>query len=133
MSAFLDTNVLIYAQEDSAKGATARYLLERGGVISVQVLNEFASVSARKQGRSWASIDEAVTDILDVVAAPLPITLTIHESARALAARHGFAFYDALIIAAAIEAGCDTLYSEDLRNGRAVEGLTIVNPFISAN
>jgi len=49
----------------------------------------------------------------------------------ALARDHAFAFYDALVVAAALEAGCDTLYSEDMQHGRGLAGLTIVNPFLS--
>ncbi len=130
MKAFFDTNILIYAQENSPKGNRARELLESGGVLSVQVLNEFASVSARKQGRSWADIDGAISDILDVITAPLTVTLAVHNAARGLAAGKGFSFYDALIVAAALEAGCDTLYTEDMQHDRTVNGLAIVNPFL---
>jgi len=49
-----------------------------------------------------------------------------------LASSHGFNFYDALIVASALAAGCDTLLTEDLQAGRKIEGLTIVNPFASA-
>lgn len=129
MKAFLDTNVLIYAQEDSLKGNRAREALESGGVLSVQVLNEFASVSARKQGRSWDEIEDAIFDILDVVDAPVAITLATHMAARQLAATQGFSFYDALIVAAALEAGCEALLSEDMQHGFKVDGLAIVNPF----
>lgn len=132
MSVFFDTNILVYAQESSQKGDTARALLAGGGILSVQVLNEFASVSARRQGRSWPEIDEAITDILAVVSAPVPITLAIHEEARRLASTQNFAFYDALIVAAAIETGCDMLHSEDLQHGRSIGGLVILNPFLAS-
>jgi predicted nucleic acid-binding protein len=129
VTAFLDTNILIYAQQDGAKAERARALLAEGGVVSVQVLNEFAAVAHRKLGKSWDDIGEAIEDVLALVEAPLPLTTTLHAEARALAAHHGFAFYDALIVAAATEAGCDALLSEDLQDGRALGGLTIVNPF----
>jgi predicted nucleic acid-binding protein len=129
VSAFFDTNVLLYAQQRDAKGARARTLLASGGSISVQVLNEFAAVSARKQGKDWNEIAEAIEDALAVVEPPLPLTLDLHLAARTLAARHNVAFYDALIVAAAIEAGCDTLYSEDLQNGRSFGQLKVVDPF----
>ena len=130
MKTFFDTNILVYAQEVSGKGAVARDLLGEGGIISVQVLNEFASVSLRKQARTWAEIEEAIADVLILVEKPLPLTLGVHEAARRLAREHRFAFYDALILAAAIEAGWDRLYSVDLQHGCAIAGLTILNPFI---
>ena len=58
-------------------------------------------------------------------------TSATHAAAVSLARDHGFAFYDALIVAAALERGCDTLFSEDMQHGRSVAGLTIVNPFVS--
>ena len=130
MTAFFDTNILIYAQERSDKGEVARGLLAAGGILSVQVLNEFAVVSRRKQDRAWPEIAEAIDDVLALVSKPLAVTLTTHQEARRLAAAHGFSFYDALIVAAAIEAGCDRLYSEDMQQGRAIGGVSIINPFL---
>jgi predicted nucleic acid-binding protein len=100
------------------------------GKISVQVLNEFTAVSRSKQQRDWREITEAVSDVLTMVDPPLPLTLDLHAAARALGETHRLSFYDALIVAAAIEAGCDTLYSEDMQHGRTIGGLTIVNPFL---
>ena len=62
----------------------------------------------------------------------MPLTAVTHETALELARDHGLAFYDALIVAAAIEAGCDTLFSEDMQHGRVIGGLTIVNPFLES-
>ena len=132
MSDFFDTNILVYAQQDGAKAETARALLARGGVLSVQVLNEFAAVARRKLGKEWDDIGAAIEDALALVDPPLPLTTALHEAARGLARDHGFAFYDALIVAAAVEAGCDRLLSEDMQSGRALGGLTIVNPFAGA-
>lgn len=129
MSAFFDTNILLYAQEEGAKGDRARYLLEAGGKVSTQVLNEFSAVSNRKFGRSWAEIDEAIADVLELVEPPSAITLDLHLSARALAAAHRLNFYDALIVAAAVDAQCDTLFSEDLQDGRKFGRLFVRNPF----
>ena len=129
MSAFFDTNILVYAQQMDGKGDRARALFAGGGKLSVQVLNEFAAVSRRKQRRDWREIDEAVADVLTMVDPPLALTLDLHHSARALAQDHGLSFYDALIVSAAIEAGCDTLFSEDMQHGRSIGGLAIVNPF----
>ena len=132
MSAFFDTNILVYAQQTDAKGDRARELFAAGGKLSVQVLNEFTAVSRRKQRRDWREIAEAVADVLTMVDPPLALTLDLHNSARALAQDHGLSFYDALIVSAAIEAGCDTLFSEDMQHGRSIGGLAIVNPFVDS-
>ena len=129
MSAFFDTNVLIYAQQPGRKGDRARALLAGGGRLSVQVLNEFAAVSSRKFARDWTAIGEAIEDALTLLDPPLPLTLALHVAARELAATHQVSFYDALVVAAATEAGCDTLWSEDMQEGRVFGGLTIRNPF----
>ena len=129
MSAFFDTNVLVYAQQPGVKGDRARSLFADGGKLSVQVLNEFIAVSQRKQGKDWREITEAISDALTLVDPPLALTLDLHLSARVLAEDHRLSFYDALIVAASIEAGCDTLFTEDMQHGRKFGGLTIVNPF----
>ena len=67
MSAFFDTNVLVYAQQTGEKSDRARALLAGGGVVSVQVLNEFVAVARRKLGKSWDEIDAAVDDVLALV------------------------------------------------------------------
>lgn len=127
--AFFDTNILVYAQQDGNKAETARALLAGGGLLSVQVINEFAAVCRRKMGLDWPRIIEAVDDVLATVEFPLPLTLETHRAALTLARDHGLSFYDALIVASAQEAGCGTLYSEDLQHGRKFAGLAIVNPF----
>ena len=129
MSVFFDTNILVYAQEAGVKGDRARGLQAKGGKLSVQALNEFAAVSRRKQGKDWHEISDAVDDVLAVTDPPLDLTLDLHGAARAFARDHGLSFYDALIVASAVEAGCDVLYSADLEHGRAIGGLTIRNPF----
>ena len=129
MSAFFDTNVLVYAQQAGVKADRARALIMGGGKISVQVLNEFTVVSRRKQGKDWHEIGEAISDVLALVDPPLALTLEIHQAARALAEDQLLSFYDALIVASAIGGGCDVLYSEDMQHGRSIGGLAIVNPF----
>jgi predicted nucleic acid-binding protein len=126
---FLDTNIIVYAQQLDAKGDAARKLLADGGVVSVQVLNEFASVSHRKLGRTWPEIAEAINDVIAVTDAPVALSLDLHMSARTLAEKDGLSFYDALIVAAALEAGCEALFSEDLQHGRRFGGLAVRNPF----
>jgi predicted nucleic acid-binding protein len=128
---FLDTNVLVYAAlQPDPRSETARALLARRGMISVQVLNEFVNVAHRKLRRSWPEITKALSAIRDLCPPPSPITLAIHEAALGIASRTGYRFYDALIIASALECGCVTLFSEDLQDGQVIEGsLTIRNPF----
>ena len=63
MTAFIDTNLLIYAHESGAKSETARQVILTGGVISVQVLNEFAAVLRRKFRLEWAVIADALADV----------------------------------------------------------------------
>jgi len=98
-------------------------------VISVQVLNEVTLVCRRKLGLSWHEIDlfwEPVRRVCKVV----PLTDSIHDHARGLAARYSLAFYDACIVAAALAAGCQMLFSEDMHNGQIMEEtLAICNPF----
>jgi predicted nucleic acid-binding protein len=132
VSAFFDTNILVYAQQTGGKADRARMLFSGGGKLSVQVLNEFAAVSRRKQRRDWSAIAEAIDDVLTVVDPPLALTHDMHTAARELAEEHGISFYDALIVAAAVEAGCDTLFSEDIQHGRSIGGLAIVNPFLES-
>ncbi|KJC51386.1 PIN domain-containing protein [Bradyrhizobium sp. LTSP857] len=130
MSAFFDTNILVYAQQTGTKATISQDLIEQGGTISVQVLNELANVLRKKQGRNWRDIELLFDDIDDTLDPALPLTVKTSRAALALVRDDGFAFYDALIVAAAIEAGCDILYSEDMQHGRSIGGLTIVNPFL---
>jgi predicted nucleic acid-binding protein len=129
VSAFFDTNIIVYAQQTGGKADRARALLAAGGKLSVQVLNEFTAVSRRKQEKEWREIGEAISDLLALVQPPLALTLDLHAAARVLAEEHQLSFYDALIVVSAIEAGCNVLYSEDMQHGRTIGGLTIANPF----
>ena len=129
MTAFLDTGVLIYAQSGDPRGEIARLAILAGGVISVQVVNEFTSVLRRKFRLDWHAIAGAVADLRAALDPVRPVGIDTWASAVTLARQHRFSFYDSLIVASALEAGCDTLLSEDLRAGRRIDGLTIVNPF----
>jgi predicted nucleic acid-binding protein len=128
---FFDTNVLIYAlAQDDPRSARAENILEAGGMISVQVLNEFVSVARRKILMSWSDVREALDAFRVLCPSPLPITVEMHEAALKFAEQHGYNIYDALVVAAALEAGCTTLYSEDFQDGQTIDGrLTIRNPF----
>lgn len=130
---FFDSSVLLYMlwQGDSRAPITTNLLLD-GGTINTQVLNEFAAVARRKLKMDWDEIRKALFYIRALCNPVLPFTLETHELGTAIAQRNGFHIYDSLIIAAAIHAGCTTLYSEDMQHGQRIEGLTILNPFTSA-
>lgn len=128
---FFDTNILVYAfAADDPRGPRAESLLAQGGVISIQVLNEFVNVFRRKLRRSWAEVEDALAVLETLLDPPLPLTLELHRAGLALARELKLAFYDSLIIAAAERAGCSVLYSEDLQSGRSIGGVRIRNPFL---
>lgn len=127
---FLDTNVLVYAFTTDARSEAAAALLAGGCTIGGQGLNEFTNIARRKLGMSWSEIGEALAAIRELCAGIEPSTLDMHENAVSLASRHGFAMFDAVMIATALKAGCETFWSEDLQDGRRIEGaMTIRNPF----
>jgi predicted nucleic acid-binding protein len=129
--AFFDTNILLYAlAQHDARTARAEQLLLEGGVVSVQVLNEFASVARRKLGMSWREVREALQSIRILCPSPRPLTIATHDLALRIVDRYSFEIYDALIVAAALEAKCRILFSEDMQDGQAIDKkLTIRNPF----
>jgi predicted nucleic acid-binding protein len=127
---FFDSNVLLYsAAEDEAKAARTEALMEAGGVISVQVLNEVANVMRRKRTRSWTEVVaylEALRVALDVKS----FTLREHLAGLVVIERYKLATYDGMLVASALLAECDVLWSEDMHDGLVIEGiLTIRNPF----
>jgi predicted nucleic acid-binding protein len=129
---FLDTNVLVYlAQSDAQKAERVEQLLGLEPVISVQVLNELANVLRRKAAFSWSETRrflEAVRDLTKVT----PLTEETHDLGLAIAERFSVSIYDAMIVAAAMSAECDVLWSEDMQHGLRVEnGPEIRNPFQS--
>jgi predicted nucleic acid-binding protein len=130
VTAFFDTNILVYTITADARGIVARSRLADGGVVSTQVLNEFVRVARKKLRLDWAIIDAALAELRALVDDVRPVALSTHEFAVTLARRDGFDIYDALILAAATEAVCETLYSEDFQHGRRFGDLTIVNPFL---
>lgn len=132
MSVFFDSNILIYAYSTDIRRQRALTTIAGGGVISAQVLNEFTNVLRKKQKQDWPVIEAAIQSIRFRFPDIVPLTSDTHAAALALARDHGLAFYDALIVASAIDAGCDTLYSEDMQHGRSIGGLAIVNPFLGS-
>lgn len=136
MKAFIDTNVLIYWVDDSARADVVEQLLAQQSVISVQVLNEFANVLRRKRAMRLEDIQTlcmTLADTCDVV----DVSLRTHQTALALMARYNLSVYDANIVAAAALSGCDILYSEDMQDGLNIKlplpakahPLVIRNPF----
>lgn len=129
---FFDTKLIVYLlSSDEARADRAEDLIARGGVISVQVLNEFVAVATRKLRMPWREIHDVLTQLRSVCEV-VPITVETHERALRLAERHGLSVYDALIVSAALLSGCRTLHTEDLQHGLVIDRqLTIRNPFRS--
>ena len=127
---FFDTNVLVYlASGDAAKANRAEAIVAAGGSISVQVLNELANVARRKMQMSWDET-HALLDGLRGLLTVHPITVETHDAGLRIAERYGLSIYDSMIAASALDAGCDTLWSEDMQHGMKLdEGLRIANPF----
>ena len=132
--AFLDTNVLVYAQDTAwpQKQRASRELIaalaaSSDGVISTQVLQEFFVVATRKIGVPPLAAKGllktfAVFEIVEVSPALI-------QEAVDCSILNQVAFWDALILAAAASAGCGTVYSEDLNPGQSILGVTVKNPF----
>ena len=129
--AFLDSNVLVYAFTDrDPRQERALELLGRGHLISVQCLNEFANVASRKLRIGWERVGQSLDEIRVLCPDVRLLDLQTHDLGLEMARLHRFSVWDAMIVAAALTAGCETLYSEDMHTGLVVDGrLTIVNPF----
>jgi predicted nucleic acid-binding protein len=131
VDAFFDTNVFLYLLlGNAAKADRAEALLASGGVVSVQVLNEFASVALRKKAVNFSELREILSTVR-AACSVAPLEIGTHELGLQLAERYRFSIYDSLIIAAALQAGCSVLYSEDLQHGQCIDKLTIRNPFVA--
>jgi predicted nucleic acid-binding protein len=130
--AFIDSNIALYLlSADATKADRAEVVIAGGGVISVQVLNEVTNVARRKLGMSWAETDEILSGLRSACSIE-PLTTQTHDTGRRLAERYGLSVYDAMIVAAALLAGCVNLYSEDMQHGLLIDRqLRICNPFIA--
>lgn len=130
VSAFFDTNVLLYLlSSEEEKADRAEALIAGGGVISVQVLNEFASVALRKLGLEWLEIRELLETAQQLFRVE-PLTVATHARGLDVAEGYGYSVYDSLIVAAALLAGCEVLWTEDLQDGQKIEEqLVVKNPF----
>ncbi len=137
VESFIDTNLFVYQLEasDERKSATADRIIRKGietrnACISFQVVQECLNTVLRK-AEIPLSTDET-KQYLDNILAPLfrvPASLSLYRRALDLQTRYRYGFYDSLIVAAALDAGCTRLYSEDLQDGQRIEGLTVENPF----
>lgn len=134
---FLDTNIFVYCFDASApvKSKKALALVRRAadtgeGIVSYQVVQEFLNVALRRfpQPLTTAEAEEYLVTVFRPLLAIHSSPALFHEALR-LQARHKLAWYDALIVASALEGKCSTLFSEDLQHGREIEGLKIENPF----
>lgn len=137
---FLDTNIAIYCFDDTAplKQSRAKELLAHGasscmGVVSYQVLQEFCNVASASKRLALSSEQTmAFASLLLATMNQVEPSLALLSAALKIKADVGYSFYDSLIAAAAAQAGCNILYSEDMQHGQLVAGLRIVNPFINS-
>ena len=134
---FLDSNVLVYSMDDrfpekrqKAMELVSRSVIEGTGCISFQVVQETLNVLIGRLGTPAGQLRALMDDVLFPLWQVYP-SPALYQDAIALQSRHGFSFYDSLIIAAALEAGCARLYSEDIQHGQRIEQLTILNPFVN--
>ena len=128
---FIDSNVLLYLLSgDDDKANVAERVIQDGGIISVQVLNEITNVARRKLAMPWDEVDELI-DTITALCAVEPLTVEVNQRGRKIAQRYGLSVYDAMIVASALLADCQTLFSEDMQDGLVVnEVLSISNPFL---
>lgn len=127
---FFDTNVLVYAfLKNDPRHEAAKSLVASGGLISVQVANEFVDVARRKFRWAWDDIVAMLAHARAMLGPPLPITDETQQGALALSRRYNLRIYDGLIVSAAKRAGCAILYTEDLTDGQVLDGVLVSNPF----
>tara|TARA_R110002074_G_scaffold10461_7_gene39747 strand:- start:639 stop:1034 length:396 start_codon:yes stop_codon:yes gene_type:complete len=126
---FADTNVVLYLLDDGPKADRAEDILGQGPRISVQVLNEAMVNCRRKAGLSWEETGAFLAGVQSLCEVE-DLSVQTHLVGRALAEKYQLSVYDAMIVSAALIAGCTTLWSEDMHHGLLVEDqLRVVNPF----
>jgi predicted nucleic acid-binding protein len=131
---FADSNVALYTiGKDTRKADIARKIVSARPMISTQVANECVSVCLRKLSFTRERAYAFGRDLMDRTEV-VPVDEPTVDRAGTLAIRYQLAHWDALIVASALLAGCETLYSEDMQDGQIFEGsLKVVNPFISSS
>ncbi len=129
---FVDTNVIVYAHTDHDlhKQETAQKIISlENTIISTQVLQESANILFKKFHFAWPDIQTILKEAASNNYLHTNADITIDSACR-VAERYGFSFYDSLIVAAALESGCERLFSEDLQSGQVIDGVLIIeNPF----
>jgi predicted nucleic acid-binding protein len=133
----LDSNILIYAElePESDKGRHAANLIlraARDGVIPVQVLGEYLRFVQRRVPRKFAESVRQASIYRTLFLTP-PTTSVTFDKACQLAAGHHVQLWDCVVCAASLEAGARVLITEDMQDGRVIDGLRLMNPFASAN
>ena len=129
---FLDSNVVLYyytSTEISKARLAGEVRLQSDAIISTQVLSECCNVLSKKHRYPWSEIQEVVNQVIDMFSVKTIGPQTV-KSAMSLAERYQYSYYDSLILASALEAQCEVLYSEDFQHNQMIEGLRIVNPFL---
>jgi len=147
---FADTNVVLYLLDDGAKAMRAEEILGQGPRVSVQVLNEALVNCRRKAGLSWEDTGAFLEGMVNCrrkaglswedtgaflegiksLCSVEDLTVQTHQVGRALAEKYQLSVYDAMIVSAALIAGCTTLWTEDMHDGLLIEDqLRVVNPF----
>jgi predicted nucleic acid-binding protein len=126
---FFDTSVLLYLlSDDTVRADRIETLLAARGVISIQVLNEFAVVALRKLKLPLNEVRE-ILDTIRAVCTVEPITLETHDRGLAVFERYRFSLYDSILVATALISGAKILYSEDLQHGQIIDNqLRVTNP-----
>jgi predicted nucleic acid-binding protein len=134
---FFDSNVFVYLFDETneRKRGTAEWIVEsalqtNSASISFQVVQETLNVVTQKIATPMMA--EGAKSFMEKVLAPLwrvSPSPALYNRALDVQDRYRYSFYDSLIIAAALDAGCDRLYSEDMQSGQRIEGLIIENPF----
>ena len=138
-SFFIDTNIIVYSfdagqrqKREKARELIIDALLNGHGVISYQVIQEFMNVATRKfpvplrKEEALMYLESVLSPLCSIFASQELFTLAL-----SIQERTGYSYYNSLIVAAALSAGCHILYSEDMQDGREIEGLKIVNPFVA--
>ena len=119
-SAFLDTNVLVYAFGVDKRARTAQHLLDAGGTVAVQSLNELARVLLGKLAWNWGDARQALAEIESLCAPLVTLDLDVHRVGLDVAEQHKLHVFDAMLVAAALWVGGEVFYSEDLHHGLAL-------------
>lgn len=130
---FFDSSVLLYvASGERAKADRVEQLIANGGTISVQVLNEITNVAQRKMRLSWLETRAFLSSVRALLSV-VPVAVDTHEHGLEVAERYGLSVYDAMIVASALLADCDTLWSEDMHDTLLLNRrLRVRNPFRSS-